>query len=113
MRDAIQPVKEQLSPQEVERKRELRKYLGGAYHRLDLQLKREGRRPWHLSEQEVYAFRLRDDAATAEMLSMRSLYEEKSGGRGPQLPVNDAQIPVNEVIEAGRQVKEREQRRRG
>ena len=56
VRDAIQPVKDHLSPQEIERKRELRKYLGGAYHRLDLQLKGEGRRPWHLSENEVNAF---------------------------------------------------------
>jgi hypothetical protein len=61
---------------------ELREYLGGAYHRLDCQLTQEGRRPWHLSESEVYAFKLRDDAATAEMLSMRSLYEEKSQPSG-------------------------------
>jgi hypothetical protein len=70
-----------LSPQDQQRKRDLRKYLGGAYHRLDCQLRRENRRPWQLSEHEVYAFKLRDDALTAEMLSMRRLYEEKSGQR--------------------------------
>jgi hypothetical protein len=64
----------------MQTEKEIRDYLGKVYYfALSQQLKKKGMMPSDMTETELYAWKLNYDAAKAEMLSMKELYQEKSG----------------------------------
>jgi hypothetical protein len=103
----------------MDKKKELQKYLGGnAYRRLKFQLAGQGIVPEDLTEAEVYDWKLRDDAATAEMLTMRKLYREKAGEvvKPPKPKKNTQKTPSGRSLRTRRQrrtyAKEQEEKRK-